>query len=1263
MGSEVIQTLGKYEIIAEQGRGGMGVVYKARDPIIGRIVALKTLTSDLAENPDSLKRFYREAQAAGNLQHPNLVTIFDLGEASGQPYIAMEFVEGESLRDIIAQRPPMPLPQRLKIIRQFCSGLAYAHEHGLVHRDVKPANILIRKDGTAKVVDFGIVHVESTALTKKGMFLGTVQYASPEQLNDSPVDQRSDIFSVGVVIYEFLGYQRPFDAPTVASVLTQILTKDPVPLAELVPGIPPQLGAMVARCLQKEPENRYASLQDLILELDPIASRLQRDLAADLVSQVPDLITRHDLARARDLLHNALMLDSSHSQAKALMNEVNSAMRRIEVSTKVGGLIAEGKALLERRDYAGALETFEEAVKLDSRHEEAVAFLAKAREKQAQASQIRQSLSAAKNAYRNGDLTDAELTVKEVLQLDSANSDAQTILAQIQQERADREKRFRLREALWEVRNLLDRTRYEDATLRLAGLQLEFPQETEVAQLVVEARQKSEDFRGEIKGVKALLETGRFQEAAERAGKLAVRFSQRPEVIELYESAKRQSDFMERRRVLGAHLTRIQQLIDGGEYVKALEECEASKERFPESVELDRLTVLAKSQKLAEELEREVQACCRRIQALLDAGRFDEAAALAEGELARFPGSPKLVQLLVSTRRSQFEAARQSTASAPPVDKPFEEDVHEADKSIESIFAENKAGGASQASFENPLTGEISDPYSATQVFTAQSLPSMPSPAGVVQPPPETLLPAVGDVAATAQSPAPFEPQPPAVETEAQPVTNRPFHWLKPGHLLFLAVILVTLALALVWVFRKRPAPPPPALVALAISTSPAGAAVAIDGRDVGPSPVRPSLSPGRHQIEAKQVGYDTLSQSVDVAEGMTPIPTLALTALPLKLQVNVPDLRNVTVKWDDESPAPVTSGQWSRDVEASPQPQTHTLEITAGGATGKLTVEVTAGATPEITFESKPKNLDLVALTSFGGQARAQFGSPPATVSVDGQPYDLTPAAPGLNNLAGAQHTLSWDDGAGAITEEFETGSNPAAAIFFVRTATLASKSKAPKTKPSQPPPPPTVPPEQQKIADLTKKAFDAEQEGKFAEPDQDNAIFYANQVLQLDSKNAYAPQIVQFSFYREVSKIDDALQAKDFATADRMVAALAKLRPGDQEVLSLQKQVGDAEEAAKPHAAPAPKPVLSNSANLIAEHYEFFGTLVVIGHRLKFVWTPGPGPKPPQVDLSCADIKEVKQDRAKGQFHVTTKNNQKYEFLSEQVTGNDVQGACAKP
>src|SRR5579864_2022131 len=196
--------IGRYEILEEIGRGAMGVVFKGSDPLIGRAVAVKTITSGVAENSDLLERFYREARAAGGLQHPNIVTIHELAESDGAPFIVMEYLEGESLEKLIARKPALPLATKVGYVVQACRALDYAHRRGVIHRDVKPANIVVTRDGVVKVVDFGIARLGPTSNTQTGMLLGTLAYMSPEQVRGQHFDARSDVWAMGVVLYELI---------------------------------------------------------------------------------------------------------------------------------------------------------------------------------------------------------------------------------------------------------------------------------------------------------------------------------------------------------------------------------------------------------------------------------------------------------------------------------------------------------------------------------------------------------------------------------------------------------------------------------------------------------------------------------------------------------------------------------------------------------------------------------------------------------------------------------------------------------------------------------------------------------------------------------------------------------------------------------------------------------------------------------------------------------------------------------------------------
>jgi serine/threonine-protein kinase len=259
--------IGRYDVITELGRGAMGVVYKARDPQIGRLVAIKMILTGSVP-PQHLdaykKRFFREAQTAGLLSHPGIVTIYDLGEhESGQDKIlAPEFEGGEAER--------MPLQTTLDIIIQLCDALDCAHTRGVIHRDIKPANILYTTDGKAKLADFGIAKLEGSQLTQTGTIMGTPAFMSPEQFSGAAVDQRSDIFSLGAVLYLMVTGETPFPGNTITAVIFKLLHSDPVPARQLNTTLPTDIDAVLTRCLAKKAEDRYTTAMELAADLKAI---------------------------------------------------------------------------------------------------------------------------------------------------------------------------------------------------------------------------------------------------------------------------------------------------------------------------------------------------------------------------------------------------------------------------------------------------------------------------------------------------------------------------------------------------------------------------------------------------------------------------------------------------------------------------------------------------------------------------------------------------------------------------------------------------------------------------------------------------------------------------------------------------------------------------------------------------------------------------------------------------------------------------------
>ncbi len=266
----MISQLGRYEVLGELGQGAMGVVYKARDPLIDRQVAIKTINLGLAEDEieEYEGRFYQEAKAAGKLNHPNIVTIYDVGKSGDIAYIAMEFLQGRELRDIMRDDGAMPVDQVLNIVAQVASGLAYAHEHGIVHRDIKPSNIMVIRDEHAKITDFGIARMASSAVrTQTGMVLGSPKYMSPEQVLGKDIDQRSDIFSLGVMLYEMLTGEAPFLGENVNAIMYQTLNAVPQAPGLLNAGVPEMLNFIVAKALAKERDDRYQNAKDFAADL------------------------------------------------------------------------------------------------------------------------------------------------------------------------------------------------------------------------------------------------------------------------------------------------------------------------------------------------------------------------------------------------------------------------------------------------------------------------------------------------------------------------------------------------------------------------------------------------------------------------------------------------------------------------------------------------------------------------------------------------------------------------------------------------------------------------------------------------------------------------------------------------------------------------------------------------------------------------------------------------------------------------------------
>ena len=346
--SSIPEKIDKYVVLGELGRGAMGTVYKARDPVLDRVVAIKMMSEDLLIEEEMRNRFDREARSAAGLQHPNIVTIFDFGELEGQgvPYIVMELLEGDSLAQLMEQGKPERLKDKMQIVSQICRGLDYAHKRGVIHRDVKPGNIQVLSDGTAKILDFGIANVEgSTIKTKTGLVMGTPNYMAPEQISGKTVDHRADMWAVGVLLYELLSKDRPFTASTVPGLVYQIVHAQPPGLDARALGLPAKLVSVVERVLSKDPDQRFRDLALMGRALDQIMGKVPASAEPPEEERARSYQTNFELARglhqkgqhqrALEAARRAQALEPSHASVVDLVSEIEIALERMQTQETI----------------------------------------------------------------------------------------------------------------------------------------------------------------------------------------------------------------------------------------------------------------------------------------------------------------------------------------------------------------------------------------------------------------------------------------------------------------------------------------------------------------------------------------------------------------------------------------------------------------------------------------------------------------------------------------------------------------------------------------------------------------------------------------------------------------------------------------------------------------------------------------------------------------------------------------------------------------
>jgi len=636
----------------------MGVVYKARDPKINRMVALKTITTDVADNPDLLQRFFREGQFLASLEHPNIATIYEMGEEGGTPFIAMAYVDGQTLAEVIARRLPIPLFLKLEYAIQACRAFDYAHKRGIIHRDIKPGNIMLSKQGTVKVLDFGIARVLETSHTRPGILMGTFAYMGPEVYHGEPADARSDIFSFGVVLFELICYSKPFPGENPANLMTSICLEEPRRLREIMPDSPPELDSLVERMLLKPVSERVQSMEDLLLDLEPICKSLQAETVAQLIAKSRELIQQEEFSQARDLLRQALQVDFTNAQARGLLGKVDTALKKKLLRPQAQQLVENGSSSLKdgKLDEARALAN--SALELDSAFEPAQELLAKIQLEASRAKLLNEKLQAARQRLAEGLLDEVDALLAPILEREATNRQALLLQEQVLEERSRRQKLHRLVQNMQRARILWTDQKYEECINLLTGLQVEFPDEEDIRKLMEAAREdRAEQHRRHtLEEARNLLAARRYGECEELLAGLRTEFPNDDEIPKLLE-ALREDQARQRK---GERLAEARNLLTSRRHEESITVLSELGKEFPgDDDEIAKLLHVVRED---QEKQRRLQGVADA-RNLLAARRYEDCNTLLVSLQKQFPEDNTILELVEALREDQAQE-RKLTALA-----------------------------------------------------------------------------------------------------------------------------------------------------------------------------------------------------------------------------------------------------------------------------------------------------------------------------------------------------------------------------------------------------------------------------------------------------------------------------------------------------------------------------------------------------------------------------------------------------------------------
>ena len=613
--------IGKYEIESVIGRGGMGVVYRALDPQLGRQVAIKMIIS--GGDQELLTRFIQEAKSTGRLQSPNIVTVYDFGEHEGNPYLVMEYIEGASLEGIIKSGVPLTLAEKLGIIIDVCNGLSYAHEQGVIHRDMKPGNIMVlKKDGTAKIVDFGIARIGGSRLTRTDQVIGSYDYMSPEQLQNKHLDHRTDIFSTGVVLYQLLTGELPFRANETAATLYKIVHEAPPPLD--LEKFPAELQAALGRALAKDAFERYDTAKDLALDLIQIQDRQKQETIAQYLRRAEAAMQRNEWAKAAEQLQLVLRIDRQNATARRLNGEVQERVRQQQRIEQAQHLRSRAEEAFQDLRYDDALHLLNQAITLDENNSDLPALRQTVLEAKHRTNRLQQVLRRAEAAQQEGDIEEAAQAVDEALAIDPNDTQARALQVILKKQAEEKARQDKLRQLFEEARKQIAARELTKAlsTLKIAeAIDPHSPEVATIAKLALAAREQ-EKRRLETEELRRQVEAALVQEdyatAVAKAEEGLRKFPQEQSLLKLKTLAEAQRTRVEQKKFVREQFAAASSLFDSGEVLQALAVLDGALQKVPGNGELETLRSVVRDRVAAEASEQQ------KLEAM--------AAALAEGQ-------------------------------------------------------------------------------------------------------------------------------------------------------------------------------------------------------------------------------------------------------------------------------------------------------------------------------------------------------------------------------------------------------------------------------------------------------------------------------------------------------------------------------------------------------------------------------------------------------------------------------------------------------